>query len=151
MLTAADKYHRTITEYGRQKLGSMPTPFSDSLIPIDRLPRALKINCRPASIRLSFNQPSLLSRISLPASVSSYSSFLSHEDVTCQDDWFGWHIFVFQEIRSMVYHECFRGVSMSQEDLYFLYLIQFDSWLARPLDFSKVLVSFCVITMIFPL
>ena len=74
------------TEYGRQKLGSMPTPFSDSLIPIDRLPRALKINCRPASIRLSFNQPSLLSRISLPASVSSHSSFLSHEDVTCQDD-----------------------------------------------------------------
>ena len=71
------------------------------------------------SIRLSFNQPSLLSRISLSASVSSCSSFLSHEGVTCKDDWFGWHTFVFQKIRSMVYQKCFPGVKMSQENFYF--------------------------------
>ena len=101
--------------------------------------------------RQLFNQPSLLSRISLSASVSSYSSFLSHVDVTCKDEWFGWHTFAFQKIRSMVYQECFPGVRMSQEDLHFISPIQFDSWLASPVDFPKVLVSFRVLTMIFPL
>ena len=151
MLIANGNYHRAITEYGRQKLGSILTPFSGSLIPIGRFQGYQEPYKSTASIRLSFNQPSLLSRISLSTSVSSYSSFLSHEDVTCENDWFGWHTFVFQKIRSMVYQECFSGVKMGQEDLHFLSPIQFDSWLANPLDFPKVLVSFHVLTMIFPL
>ena len=40
---------------------------------------------------------------------------------------------------------------MSQEDLHFLSLIQSDSWLAIPLDFLKMLVSFRVLTMVFSL
>ena len=36
MLIANDNHHRTIAEYGRQKLGSMSNPFSGSLIPIGK-------------------------------------------------------------------------------------------------------------------
>ena len=50
-----------------------------------------------------------------------------------------------------MYQDCFPGVRMSQEDLHFLSPIQFDSWLASPLDFPKVLVNFRLLTMIFPL
>ena len=151
MLIANDNYYRAITEYSRQKLVSMSTPFSGNLIPIGRFQVYQEPYCCPVFTRLSFNQPYLLSRISLFPSVSSYSSFLSHEDVTCEDDWLWWHTFVFQKIRSMVYQECFPGVRMSQENLHFLSPTQFDSWLASPLDFPKVLVSFRVLTMVFPL
>ena len=82
--------------------------------------------------------------------MSSYSSFLNHEDVTSEDDQFGCHILVFQKIRSMVYQESGPGVKMSQGDLHFLSPIQFDSWVSSPLDFPKVLVSFHVLTTIFP-
>ena len=151
MLIANDNRHRAITEYGRQKLGSMLTPFPGSLIPIGMFQGYQGyINCCPVSIRLSFNQPSLPSRISLSASVSLYSSFLSHEDINCEDDWFGRHTFVFQKIRSIVYQECFPGIRMSQENLHFLLPIQFHSWLASPLDFPNILVSFRVLTVIFP-
>ena len=51
----------------------------------------------------------------------------------------------------MVYQECFPSVSMSKKDLHFISPIQFDSWLASPLDFPKVLVSFRVLAMVFPL
>ena len=51
----------------------------------------------------------------------------------------------------MVYQEYFPGVRMSQDDLHFLSPIQFDSLLTSPVDFPKMLVSFRVLTMIFPL
>ena len=50
-----------------------------------------------------------------------------------------------------MYQEYFSGLKISQKNFHLLSPIQFESWDAKPLDFSKVLVSFRVFTRILPL
>ena len=50
-----------------------------------------------------------------------------------------------------MYQEYISGVKISQEDFHFLLPIQFESWDAKLIVFSKVLVSLRVLTRILPL
>ena len=58
---------------------------------------------------------------------------------------------IFQKIKVIVYQEYISGVKISQEDFHFLLPIQFESWDAKLIVFSKVLVSLRVLTRTLPL